>query len=189
MGYNLPYVFYLRISTFEAVLNINSQSNITYCSIDNSHIARIITVLHTINTVTLPFSFMLTSTLLVTYAIYKSKKRVLAYHLSFDNRRLLTPRDIKFSITSIALNLIFLTFNLPISIAYLTNSGSIEPFSIDRLYFSVIRDLYYCNFSSPFIIYIFSNQIFYREFRETFITKTFYHISKFYNYIINKIYD
>jgi hypothetical protein len=65
-------------------------------------------------------------------------------------------KDIKFSITSIGLNLIFILFNLPVSIAIL--------FGQSDIIFALCYFIFYLSYGINFFILIFFNSIFHDVF-------------------------
>lgn len=167
MSYNLPYLIDRDTSAFNTTQN-HVQIVAYDCHFKSIEFVRIVKIMHIVNTVTLPFTLMLVSTILVIIGIYKSKNRLLRHQyqgkLRLARRRALQNRDIKFSFTLITLNLIFLVFNLPLAVSYLTVFEYNKQDPYRGLTFAVTRGLYYSSFATPFFIYLASNSMFCREF-------------------------
>ncbi len=106
-----------------------------------------------------PFFLMLICSSLLIYTVFKSRRRMTATNKSNStkaNRSI--ARDIKFSMTLILLNFVFVIFKLPV-ILYITLKGDIS-----SVWFSILDDLYYSCFAINFYIYLGVNSIFCDEF-------------------------
>ena len=166
MSYNLPYLIDRDISVF----NTTNQT-IQECRFRNRHFAIVVFIMHVVNTATMPFTFMIISTVLVIIGVYKSKYRVMRHSFSHSKqpsslrrKGTLTSRDIKFSFTSIVLNLLFLCFNLPLGLSFFTIIDYDKPEPFGSLTFAVTRGLYYLSFATPILIYLITNSMFRSEF-------------------------
>lgn len=193
MSYNLPYAFNLDIKSFynanqakKTLLQyFGGRDNITNMTITNTNrtftddvdtifyecrftsslTAQIVFYMHIVNTATLPFGIMLLSTILVLISLYNSKNRMLKYNFQTARRRsFVTARDVRFSFTSIMLNLLFLVFNLPLAVSYFTSYDFSKPDPYRTRTFAIVTDIYFSSFATPLLIYLASNTIFCQEF-------------------------
>ena len=104
----------------------------------------------------IPFILMFISSIFLIYTVFSSRKR-LASSKSIPNKRKLA-KDIRFSVTLIALNFVFVSFKLP-AIIYLSAGGSRT-----LVWFSLLDDLYYSCYAVNFFIYLAANSIFRQQF-------------------------
>jgi hypothetical protein len=140
------------------------------------------------NSTVFPFVCMLLFTSMTIIALFKSRRRHAKRRASlYDNINTVATaasnnetvtinkanidhakrkRDIKFALTSIALNLCFLVFNLPIVIFNLIMSYYIIAKDDYIFYFSIVDLLYYTNFGSLCYISFLVNSIFKEELRK-----------------------
>ena len=188
MSYNLPYAINLDLVSFFSIepfhlynsSAINQTSsvppepiNFYQCRFVSALTARVVFVMHFVNTATVPFSLMLLSTILVIISLYNSKTRMSRYSFtkSKKNRRrsTLNYRDIRFSFTSIMLNVLFLAFNVPLAVFYFTfhftsiwDDREADPFRTRE--FAIVTAIYFANFATPLLVYLVSNSILSREF-------------------------
>lgn len=135
------------------------------CRFANPLTAHIVLYMHIVNTATLPFGLMLLSTILVLISLYNSKNRMLKYNFQTARRRsYVTARDVRFSFTSIMLNILFLVFNLPLAVSYFTSYDFSKPDPFRTRTFAIVTDIYFSSFATPLLIYLASNTIFCQEF-------------------------
>ena len=106
--------------------------------------------------VLVPFILMFFCSIFLIRSIYLSRKRVLVTSHSLPEKKRL-QRDIRFSITTVLLNVIFIAFNLPINIYLIQGSR-------DLFYFSIVDSLYYSSYVVNFFVYFTVNSIFREEF-------------------------
>ena len=113
------YIYMMSLVGFNLIINIwvpfdyeliNNQNSTDFkCSTRNKRGYYLIVL----NSNIIPYSLMITFTLLLIYSIFKSRSRVVS---NYTNRQNTTfKRDIKFAFNSLILNIIFILFNLPIS--------------------------------------------------------------------------
>jgi hypothetical protein len=138
------------------------------------------------NSTVFPFFCMLLFTTLTILALFKSRRKQAQRRGSlYDNVSSITTgasqnrsvrnvdhakrkRDIKFALTSIALNFCFLIFNLPIVIFNLIMSYYIIQKDDYIFYFSIVDLFYYTNYGSLCYISFLVNSIFKEELRKMF---------------------
>jgi hypothetical protein len=121
-----------------------------------------------LNSLLIPFLVMSTITFITMNILFKSRKRVnLISSVEYSVR----GRDFKFARTSVLLNMIFLTFNMPLFVYTILydvlkdENGRFQiEASINILISSILLLVYYCNYGSTFFIHLLFNQIFRNEF-------------------------
>ena len=123
-----------------------------------------------INSTIIPFLLMIVSTALTIKSVFDSSRKNQSTNQAQTDRQI-RRRDIKFSITSIAFNIIFLILNLPFALSSVipnTTMSNIES------YFLVILLLFltYLNHATVFFINISVNKIFREELKILFCIKT-----------------
>jgi hypothetical protein len=123
-----------------------------------------------INSTIIPFLLMIVSTALTIKSVFDSSRKNQSTN-QVQTERQTRRRDIKFAITSIAFNIIFLILNLPFALSAVipnTTMSDIES------YFLVILLLFltYLNHATDFFINISVNKIFREELKILFCIKT-----------------
>jgi len=108
------------------------------------------------NAVVIPFLLMSTLSVILIFSIFHVRSHMRVSFLASKRRR---RRDVRFSMTLILLNAVFITFNLPITIYLASNL-----FEYSDLWFNVFDDLYYTSFAVNFFIYLIVNSVFRKEF-------------------------
>ncbi len=150
--YHSPIIFYIDfVYGYSTLMNANeclfaSKTNeITYYTMD------------LVNRVIIPFLFMSTTTLLLIYTVFRSRKRMITKYSTpnFKNSR----RDIKFSVTILLLNLTYITLMLPLCIVNFFPFYFESDFSICFSYF-----LFYMSYGVNFYIILISNSLVKKEF-------------------------
>ena len=108
------------------------------------------------NTTILPFFIMILSTILTLIKVFRSRRRQSNQHSSS-----IKNKDVKFAITSISLNLLFLFFNLPITIFafFIDYSNEVEKFIT-----TILTLLFQCNYFILFFVNFIVNNSFRQEF-------------------------
>ena len=132
---------------------INIQ-NLTKCASENKR-SRYLLVL---NSHIIPYSLMITYTILLVYSMFKSRRRVVSNYTNRQNRTF--KRDIKFAFSSLSLNFIFILFNLPVS--FISYSYP------DLLLFFLYLHLF--SFSINFYLLFIFNSLFRKQFLSFFNT-------------------
>ncbi len=155
-------VLYSQRLVYDDILIKNStnstSSTITYCTIAVQYMTpwEVLAWFDLFNSTLFPFFFMLVSSLYLTYSILISRRRLLTKTSSTANRRL--NKDIRFSITLIAINVVFVVLNLPITIYFI-----IEILEI-TIVFYILDYMYYTSYCVNFFIYLAVNVNFRQEF-------------------------
>jgi len=155
-------VFYLPIYFLVKLNNVtNITTNKTYlkCEI-HPETGEIIFLMDIVNRVIIPFGLMLFSSILLIRELFRSRTRIVENFLAEENKTFYS--EIRLATTCICLNLIFILFNLPISIIDLFPSL----FTINLyLYFFY---LFYLSYAINFIILFITNSLFQNEFFNIF---------------------
>lgn len=112
-----------------------------------------------LNLIIIPFLLMTTFTLLLIHAIFTSRRRVIFGYTSRENRAF--QRDVKFAVTSISLNLIYLILNLPLALISFTTS-------FNDYTFLLCVYVFFASYGVNFYIVLFSNSLFREEFISIF---------------------
>jgi len=111
------------------------------------------------NRVILPFVLMIIFSLLIIHTIFTSRSRMRSN--THDNRTF--RKDVKFSLTSVTLNVSYIIFSLPVSILLLQPNYRLNPFVI---FFIIIH---YIAYSANFYLLILVNSLFREGFYSIFI--------------------
>jgi hypothetical protein len=119
-----------------------------------------------INSTIIPFLIMIISTILTVKSVFDSRKKMRQSRNQESSNVASRKRDIKFSITSIALNIIFLILNLPFALsAQIPNDlGNFCNFIVVLLLL-----LTYINHGTVFFINMFLNTLFFEELKDFFL--------------------
>ena len=161
----LPVAFFYDIATYTVSFDNNSTNStknttVTMCSFVDLSSQTIVSIMDLVNRVLVPFFLMTTFTILLLQTIFKSRNRSLANYKTRQNK--LFKRDIKFAISSIILNVIYLIFHLPLSIYVFF------PDYFSDLYYMFDIYLLYACYSINFYLIFVSNSLFRREFLAMF---------------------
>jgi hypothetical protein len=108
-----------------------------------------------VNSTVIPFTLMIIFSTLTIFYLVRSRSRI-----ATNNQTVLSRRDIKFSVTSIALNICFLVLNSPIvtlNIIWVYINISDAEF---EFYNAIASIFFYINFGMLFYINLFFNSIF-----------------------------
>ena len=155
--------YYVPEILFKNMISLNETNNDTNISVssetcDYSDPDGIVGWMDLFNSTVFPFSLMIIfSTLTVIFLI---KSRLRSKRVKNNAENLLRPRDIKFSVTSIALNFSFLVLNLPLvtlNILWVYSNFDDADF---EFYNSIVSLFFYINFGMVFYINLFFNSIF-----------------------------
>jgi hypothetical protein len=111
------------------------------------------------NRVILPFVLMIIFSFLIIHTIFTSRSRMRSN--TNDNRTF--RKDVKFSLTSVTLNVSYIIFSLPVSILLLQPNYRLNPFVI---FFIIIH---YIAYSANFYLLILVNSLFREGFYSIFI--------------------
>ena len=92
--------------------------NITFnaCDIKDQETRNIMLMINLVTRIIIPFSLMIFCSIWLSITIFVSRKKIAELTNSQSNKTLI--RDIKFSVTSICLNLVYILLNVPISLVF-----------------------------------------------------------------------
>lgn len=106
----------------------------------------------------IPFFLMLTCSVYLIQSIFHSRKRLNLSNCQHERRRL--SKDIRFSVITVLLNVLFIVFHLPLRVYFITcvdNEGH-------RMAHDVSWTLYGIGFATNFFVYLVANMAFRDEF-------------------------
>ena len=162
IGYNccfyIPFLFfYIK----ESKTNRTNQTIITYKCISPGLWVEFLNLIHELS---IPFSFMFLFTLLTIRIVFKSRRS------SLNNSS--KSKDLKFAISSITMNVLFLLFNSPYFIFIIMNDYFdlfANQIILFKLLNSIINFFFYINSTMTFFVNYFFNSMFKKEFNDLFI--------------------
>lgn len=129
-----------------------------YCQILDPNYYKAFELIFLIDSCVVPFSIMFASTCVIMKTLVSSRRRMEAH----ENREMRERRtkDLKFALTSIALDILNVVFQIPFAITFALNFPDTDHFI---LYYIIVIYLYDLNFSIRFFTYIASNSLFRNE--------------------------
>jgi hypothetical protein len=143
-------LFYLGIAFSFDIIDINGtfineteNETIQQCTFKDPILLSVFSWLDLMNRAIVPSIVMVTISCLLSYSIFQSRKRVAGTQSVLENKNF--KKDLKYTITSIFLNLVYVLLNLPISITiFFPNyqSSSIYVLSFFLFYFSYGNNFY-----------------------------------------------
>ena len=143
------------------LVRVSTSNNTAFkCDISSLPFGGVLNLVHLIDASFIPFITMIFSSIISIRMIRNSAKTIQRHVNAMDilNR---TTRDLKYAVTSISLNVMFLVLKTPLTIVSLllclkTNLSSVT--------INVTLFIYFINFSSGIFVHLASNSIFRREF-------------------------
>ena len=151
-------VYYIAQPFCFDVINIgNVNETQMICSFVNDELGRLSALMDSIHRVILPFAIMVICSSLLIFTIFESRRRI----SGSVNRERRLNRDIRFSISSLSMNLLFVVLNLPLSIMNLVSGQSLT-----SIYLTVY--LFYLSYGINFYVILLTNSIFRDEFLALF---------------------
>lgn len=92
----------------------NDSTRDVFCYFISPSSQTVISFMDFINLIAIPFTLMITFSILLVRAIFVSRQRVMKNYTNRENKTF--QRDIKLAATSISINLIYLILNLPLAV-------------------------------------------------------------------------
>lgn len=138
--------------------NETNRSSLAY-SCDDLPSMQIFYQMDVLNSTIVPYALMVFFSCATIVVVFNSRRKILT-STTIGVRK--SRRDRKFAITSITLNTIFLTLNLPI-VLFLTYGNSVEG-NLHSMLFEIFNAVYYTNYATNFYVQLAVNSIFRREF-------------------------
>jgi hypothetical protein len=156
-------VYYIPISFEYSIIDLSNETNATnlVCDFFDSNASLVLSWLDLANYVMMPFILMVIFSFLIICTIFQSRRTVFLNRIA--NRNL--NRDIKFSLTCLILNILYLTLNMPNAI--------INLFSINysNILFSFTYYLFFLSYAVNFYIVILTNTKIRKQFFTLFSIK------------------
>jgi hypothetical protein len=147
--------FYLPFSV-DLIPTIKSDNSTTVsCYYLNMEWSDLVNFTDAANCVVVPFFLMSFFSVLLIRSIFLSRRRVQSNYSKRDRAR--NSRDIKFAISLLIMNLMFVLLNLPIQVLLAA------PVSASDLYLFIVY-VFYTSYTVNFYITLFTNSLVYREF-------------------------
>ena len=162
--FNLVYYFQLYFSKIETI-NSNNSTNNTKCNYYDPN--NTLDWLDFFNSILIPFILMIIFTIVSLKSIFNSRKKVRNIS-STKNTDKTYVKDTKFATTSIVLNLLFLTLNMPSYVYNIIRMYSDISNENKHLIEAIVFLFYYVNFGSVFFINALFNSLFKQELKVFF---------------------
>lgn len=154
-------------SQFIEIESFNMTFHKSVCSYSSSTSQQVLSTIYLINKVIIPFVMMLLCSILLTISVFKLAQRIIQNFqtkmASVKNRKYL--REIRLTITSLLLNIIYLVLNAPFAVFM----NSPDYYSIDLFSFSVVINIFYFSYSVNFYLIFISNKLTQKEFKRIFL--------------------
>lgn len=153
--YNSDKITFFYHSTESNETSDSISRNRTLCTFSNADFLQNLSFIDLLNRALIPFVLMIVFTSLLILTIQKSRRRIKIRYSINENRTF--KRDLKFSVSSILMNIIYLVLNLPRSLFTIVIAQH-EPELLFTIY------LFYLSFAVNFYVILVSNSIFRKEF-------------------------
>lgn len=155
------FVYYVPIPIFIG-LKVNGTDTeiheaLTGCDFSNTNAKDIISYMDLVNRAVLPFTLMSFCSGMLIKQIINSRQRIQMNNFSLGERRR-SQKDIKLGCTLICINVIYILFNLPYSVAVFLDDYNTNNIYIFSYY------LFYSSFAINFYIILMSNSLFRKQF-------------------------
>ena len=141
--------------------NLTFQSDALVCDVEDSTAVFSLGLIDLINSTLLPFSIMFCCSILIIRTIYAVRLKINALtsgNMTVKKKQEINrfKRDFNFSLIILGLNLIFVTFNLPICVVNLLDD-------VEYFVFDLVDILFYCQYIFNILVYLVANSEFKRE--------------------------
>lgn len=151
ISFNL--LLYIPIPVFNEIYFKNSTQEWT-CDFIEREIEQILLTIDLLNLIVIPDILMIVCSVLLIRSIFSLRNKIRATFLSKENKSF--RKDIKLSITSLSLNIIYVALNLPFSILNFTSN-------LDRFLDIFLMYLFYSSYAISFYVVLITNSLFYKE--------------------------
>jgi hypothetical protein len=156
--YNLIFISFYTLHLDLVYYNLSTNGNVIFCMIADEDEFFIWNYTAIISSTIIPFILMIICSILIITRIMVSRSKLRANNPTANEAKKRT-RDIKFSITIISLNVIFLVFNMSLLLA---NLPQILPYDM-VITFKLIQELFFIQFTCNLFIYILVFENFWQE--------------------------
>jgi hypothetical protein len=151
----------------------NGTTTMRICDISNIPFFNYINVLSLIEGIITPFILLMTITLITIYLLYSARFRLRvnvdsAWRTNMATEKRRKIRDMKYAISSITLNVLFILLKIPIVLKYFVRFYSKFHFIFYLYLFTILLNLSY---SMGFFVHMAANSIFRKEFFSIFYKK------------------
>ena len=144
-------VYHLNVPFFS---DISSYNNDSFCFLIDLESQIIVSFMDLVNYILLPFFLMIIFSSLLIAFIFKSRRRVFLNNSVREKKRL--KQDIKFSIISLSMNLLFVIMNMPLTIDLFLQYN--DHFDV----YTMLNYIYYASYSCRFYVFL-TNALIRRE--------------------------
>ena len=154
--YYIEVAYWFQIGSVASNITTNTtDSNVLMsCNFKDLNTQNIISYMDLINRVLIPFPFMMLTTIWLIYKIVNSRSRIILNYASKQGRAF--NRQIKFSITVVSLNIIYLLLSLPLSVEVFLSEYNSDAYLIIYL---ALTYLFYAGYAINFYIILASNKL------------------------------
>ena len=152
------------VSSENSTLSTNETDNkaLLSCNFKDIDTQNIISFMDLTNRVLVPFPFMMFTTIWLIYKIVTTRSRVLLNNATKQERHF--NKQIKFSVTAVSLNIIYLILSLPLSVEVFLPQYNSDAY---LLVYLVVTYMFYAGYSINFYIILATNKL---------VRKEFYHL-------------
>jgi hypothetical protein len=154
----INFAFYLPVPLFYDLKDYNNTST---CNFIDTFALELISYMDLSIRVVVPFVLMISLTILLTYELFKSRRRIVENFLAEENQTFY--KEIRLAFTSICFNLIYILTQLPISLTIFYSDYFSNLFYIFTYY------IFYLSYAINFYIILVTNSLFRTKFIEIFI--------------------
>ena len=144
---------------------------IYYCDLSTIKYFDVIILVYLFESNIIPFLAMIATSTAIIRNIYHSRKTVERAGKIDKERR---SRDSRFAISSLAFNVLYVVFKLPLAVYYILNEYNIN---LGDYFQQIAMFAFFLNSSSSFFIHFFSNGLFRKEFFILFRLRSFNRVS------------
>lgn len=154
---------FLNIEYIPVAINPTTTIYVPICQLFYFKFYRLVSYIYLVQACIVPFSLMIASSVACIRALYLSRSRIEV----FENREMKSRRskDLKFSVNSITLNVLYVCLQTPLCLAYFLPFTDL---AVAQLFSLWAQLFFYLNFSISFLTYMISNSIFRRELLHVF---------------------
>lgn len=153
----IAFYFDVQTSTSQVSNTTNETQTVEFCTFIDKFSLDLFSYMDLINRAVVPFVLMILSTILLTHSIFKSRHRISGTGVNESDRKRFR-KDLKFTITSIFLNLVYIFLQMPVSITIFFPNYWISPVYVFSLF------LFYASYAVNFYTIITFNSIVRNEF-------------------------
>ena len=142
MAYYTPIFFFYELQPNETAANKSDNQSEYSCNFEDQNAVLLVSYMDLVIRVLVPFFLMLLLSILLTYSLFESRKRLVENFLAEENQTFY--KEIRLAVSSISLNVIYIFTQLPVSITifYTGYSNISYQFSYYLFYLSYAINFY-----------------------------------------------